>query len=127
MGHFERFEDDDTKQDQILPIPPVPVALIWDVGPAMPVAPKEPRKDCSSAEWGDYMDDVRAHAQAMRRFNFEHDAWIAKYRGPAQLELDPLTAREFAERDPKRYLTTLPADIEPGPHRGVNRIILTRG
>jgi hypothetical protein len=64
MGHFERYEDGDTKQDPILPIPPVPMVVIWDMG-----APG----------------------------------------GPTEVKLDPLSAREYIDRDPARYVVTLPA------------------
>jgi hypothetical protein len=64
MGHFERFEDIDTKQDHTMPPPSTPVATIWDMD-----APG----------------------------------------GPIKIKLDPLSAREYVERDPARFVVTLPS------------------
>jgi hypothetical protein len=47
MGHFERYEDADTKQDPTLPIPPVPVVTVWDM--AAPGGPTEIKLDPTSA------------------------------------------------------------------------------
>jgi hypothetical protein len=44
--------------------------------------------------------------------------------GPAEIKADDLSAAEMIERDPKRYVRTMPPNVKLGPKRGFDRIVL---
>ena len=48
----------------------------------------------------------------------ERAAWLKEYGGPRRLFLESVTASEFNERDPKRYVFELPPGIKLVPHQG---------
>jgi hypothetical protein len=51
--------------------------------------------------------------------------WDLKHEsGPAQINHWSTDAGDMLERDPERYVEKLPPGVEPGPHVGVNRIIM---
>ena len=110
MGHFERFEDADIKQDQVLPIPPVPVAIVWDIGPQLPVAvPTRPDSTAPPSAWQDYETDVSRHIALVLKYRRARAEWVQKHGGgPVRLELDPLSAREAIERGGGRWVSSLP-------------------
>jgi hypothetical protein len=116
MGHFERYEDADTKQDPIRPIPPAPVAIVWDIGPQLPApAPTQPDSTATPARWADYEEDVAHHVAMVLKYRRERAEWIEKHGGgPIKIELDPVSAREAIERGAGRYVLTLPAGLMPG-------------
>jgi hypothetical protein len=44
--------------------------------------------------------------------------------GVAEIKTDALSAAEMIERDPKRYVRTLPPGAKLGPKHGLDRIVL---
>jgi hypothetical protein len=116
MGHFERFEDADIKQDPIRPIPPAPVAVIWDIGPQLPApAPTKPNSTATPAAWLDYEEDVAHHVALVLKYRRERAEWTQKHGGgPVRLELDPVSALEALERGAGQYVSALPSGLMPG-------------
>jgi hypothetical protein len=117
MGHFERFEDADTKQDQGLPRPPASVTItVWDIGPVLTSAvPTRPEPTATPGAWEDYETDVAHHVAMVLKYRREKSEWTQKHGGgPVKLELDPVSARECIERGDGRYVSTLPSGLMQG-------------
>jgi hypothetical protein len=49
-------------------------------------------------------------------------AWERESGGPVVIETHTVHAGEMLERDPQRYVSELPAGVEPGPKSGEQRI-----
>jgi hypothetical protein len=129
MNRFQRFEDIDTSGEQPLPRPPSSVTVIvWDIGPQLPAdVPQRPDSSATPAQQEDYQADISAYVAAVFRYKRERQEFEQKYKGPVEIQADSVSAREFKERSPERYLDFLPSGVKPGPHVGANRIRIGGG
>ena len=102
--------------------------LLFDIGPQLPApAPTPPAGKATPAQQAAYEEDVAAYVAAVLRYRRERQEFEQKYQGPVEIQADPVSAREFKERSPERYLDFLPSGVKPGPHAGANRIRIGGG
>ncbi len=111
--------------------------LIYDIGPQPPIAPTKPQvlldeKPLPPGAEGDpriepelrrHREREAGHARALANFKAERAAW-ERDRGGGAIEMacGAVPGAEMNERDPARYVKTLPAGVKLGPLSGANRV-----
>lgn len=117
------------------------VCKFWDLGPKRPETPKQPvgpvppaeglkgvakaeaetRYELAKVEFEDALIDYKAGLRSYGADLKAFEAWRKANGGPILIERNPVVAREAIQRDPDRYMQTLPKGMKPGFGHAANQ------